>query len=238
MAIQWKGENMRDFKQYTIQQFEEYIKAVDPKRGITHIQIHHTWKPTKKDYKGESTIMGMWRYHTKKRGFQDIAQHFSVAPDGTIWDGRSLELDPAGIKGYNKGGLMFEIIGDFNVETLENSQLYSVTRAVVVCQEKFNLKNADVVFHREYTGTKSCPGKNIERFWFLNMVDRARTPIKDEVLPAIQRIVEGTFNDEPIDTPAYMINNMTYVPLRLLAEKLGASVHWDGEKYHIDDLIW
>lgn len=167
---------MRKFRQFTISGFEGYISTVPVKREINHIQIHHTWKPRKADYRGEATILGMWQYHTQTNGWQDIAQHFSIAPDGTIWDGRDLNLDPAGIKGYNRGGLMIEIIGDFDEgqDRLDNSQLFAVASAVIACQDRFRLKNADIVFHREIDPSKSCPGTGIDRYLFLNAIDKTR----------------------------------------------------------------
>ncbi|HHW39031.1 MAG TPA: N-acetylmuramoyl-L-alanine amidase [Bacillales bacterium] len=161
----------RNFKPYTITQFHSFINNLKLKRKINHIQIHHTWEPRKSDYKGESTIVSMWRYHTETRGWQDIGQHFTVAPDGLIWDGRPLEKDPAGITGYNRGGIMFEMIGNFDKgeETLEGKQLDAIIAAVRVLLTKFKLSMNDIVFHREHS-PKTCPGTGITREWFLNQV--------------------------------------------------------------------
>lgn len=156
------------FKPYTISEFEAFIESVSVKRAINHIQIHHTWRPRKTDYRGEVTIVGMWRYHTETRGWSDIGQHFSIAPDGVIWDGRSLELDPAGISGHNSGGIMFEMIGNFDKgeERLEGIQLDAIITAIRVLMDKFNLELSDIVFHREFS-SKTCPGSGISKDWFL-----------------------------------------------------------------------
>lgn len=156
------------FKQYTIAEFEEFIETVSVKRAITHIQIHHTWKPRKTDYRGEATIVGMWRYHTETRGWSDIGQHFTIAPDGVIWDGRPLQLDPAGISGHNSGGIMFELIGNFDKgeEKLEGSQLDAIIIAIRILMERFNLELSDIVFHREFS-SKTCPGSGLSKDWFL-----------------------------------------------------------------------
>lgn len=167
------ANKVRRFKSYTFEEFEKFIESIPAlQRKITLIQIHHTWKPRKTDYVGESTIYGMWKYHTQTRGWGDIGQHFSVAPDGLLWDGRALEMDPAGIIGYNKGGLMFEIIGNFDIgeETLEGVQLEAVIHAVRVLMKQYNLELKDIVFHREHS-PKTCPGTGISKEWFLNQVE-------------------------------------------------------------------
>ncbi|MDQ0339884.1 peptidoglycan hydrolase-like protein with peptidoglycan-binding domain [Caldalkalibacillus uzonensis] len=166
---------MRSFKRYSIQEFKRYLRGVQVRRRIDHIQIHHTWRPRKSDYQGERTIQGMYHYHTQTRGWQDIAQHFTVSPDGYIWDGRSLELNPAGIAGHNQGGLMFEMIGNFDEgeERLEGDQLHAVAHAVAACQERFGLNDDRIVFHREYSA-KTCPGTSISKRWFIEQVRRVR----------------------------------------------------------------
>lgn len=170
-------DKKRAFKPYSLQEFRSYLnQRVNVERKINHIQIHHTWIPRKTDYAGESTIIGMWKYHTETRGWDDIAQHFTIAPDGTIWDGRSLDKDPAGIRGHNDGGLMFEMIGNFDKgeETLEDKQLEAVIGAVRACMKKFNLQADDIVFHREHAD-KSCPGTGIDKKWFLKKIEGGGT---------------------------------------------------------------
>ncbi|WP_017754664.1 peptidoglycan recognition protein family protein [Calidifontibacillus oryziterrae] len=173
-------EDQQTFKSYTLLQFQSFIQSISINRKITHIQIHHTWKPRKIDYRGEATIVGMWRYHTQTRGWHDIGQHFSVAPDGLIWDGRSLESDPAGISGHNKGGVMFEIIGNFDKgeEQLEGKQLEAIIGAVRLIISKFNLKLDNIIFHREYS-SKTCPGTGITKDWFLEQVKAGRASLPD-----------------------------------------------------------
>lgn len=163
------------FKSYDFEEFNAFIQGIPTlTRDINNIQIHHTWKPRKTDYVGESTIVGMWRYHTQTRGWDDIAQHFTVSPDGMIWDGRSLNWDPAGIAGHNEGSLMFEMIGDFDKgeEVLEGRQLEAVTKAVKICMKRFNITLDDLVFHREYS-SKTCPGSGISKAWFLEQIQKA-----------------------------------------------------------------
>ncbi len=55
----------------------------------------------------------------------------------------------------------------------------------------------------------------------------------DETLPRIQRRVEGTLDGRPADFEAYLINNITYIPLRSLAGILGLNLVWRDGKYHL-----
>ncbi|MGI5822617.1 MAG: N-acetylmuramoyl-L-alanine amidase [Dethiobacteria bacterium] len=54
-----------------------------------------------------------------------------------------------------------------------------------------------------------------------------------KTLPQVQRRVEGTLNGRPLNFAAYLIDNVTYVPLRPLAEALKIHLAWQEEKFHI-----
>lgn len=163
----------RRFKSYTITQFEQLVNELVVTRPINHVQTHHTAVPRIQDYKGEDTIWAMWNYHVNTRGFRDIAQHFTVAPNGTIWDGRALDVVPACIAGHNFGGICIEVIGNFNngMDVLDGSQLYSVTKMNALLLDRFQLPldNRTVVFHREKTAT-DCPGSSINKDSFMRLV--------------------------------------------------------------------
>ncbi len=157
---------MRRFKQYTVDEYIRHLKSIKITRVIKEIHLHHTWKPTKEGYrnskKKEDVIYGMYVYHTKTRGWSDIAQHVSLAPDGTVWDGRDINRNPASIKGYNEGAFMIEMIGNFDEghEQLEGAQLNGVIKLVRNLFDLFKIQN--LVFHREYS-SKTCPGTSISK---------------------------------------------------------------------------
>ncbi|NBI28129.1 N-acetylmuramoyl-L-alanine amidase [Chengkuizengella marina] len=54
---------------------------------------------------------------------------------------------------------------------------------------------------------------------------------KQVQLPSIQRKVNGLLNGESIVIDSYLINNVTYVPLRFLTEAFGTKLEWDQSKF-------
>jgi hypothetical protein len=108
----------KPFHQLTLEQFVELLSTFPFTRRIESVHMHHTWRPNHAQYKGLSTIEGMWAYHTGTKGWSDIAQHISIAPDGTIWTGRNWNRAPASAGGFSgnakAGPFMFETIGDFD----------------------------------------------------------------------------------------------------------------------------
>ncbi|HWC03068.1 MAG TPA: caspase family protein [Methylomirabilota bacterium] len=161
----------------TLAEFEELAARYTFSRRITALHMHHTWRPRHRDYAGHATIVGMWRYHTQEKGWSDIAQHATIAPDGTIWTGRSWDLPPASSVGHNgnslAGPFMFEIIGDFDAgqDRLEGKQRESVIGVIVAIQRRHGLGPETLRFHRDLGSPKTCPGQGIE---FAGFVEACR----------------------------------------------------------------
>ncbi|HEX8693113.1 MAG TPA: peptidoglycan recognition family protein, partial [Longimicrobium sp.] len=183
----------KPFRQLTIEQFADELDRFKFTRKVTGVHMHHTWKPTQADYRGLSTIEGMWKFHTQNNGWSDIAQHVSIAPDGTIWTGRDWNVTPASATGFSSGAFMFETIGNFDVghETLAGEQLRAVVEVIARVQIKHKLPLESLHFHREFTDQKTCPGNGLRKADVLALV-RAR---RDE-------IEGGGTRDFPLDDEA------------------------------------
>ncbi len=117
-------------------------------------------------------------FHTRDRGFEDIAQHVSIAPDGLIWSGRCWNKIPASVGcNMNAGAFMFEAIGNFDIgfDRLEGAQLGAVVGVIDIVQQHFKLPIQALLFHRDVPQTaKTCPGTSIEKFDILSAVARRR----------------------------------------------------------------
>lgn len=174
----------RTFRRYRP---EEYIALLEQHRGkvrFSEVHVHHTYAPTIADYRRqpdkEHLIRGMWHYHTATRGWQDIAQHATVDPDGYVWDGRPLGKAPASATGYNDSDddgvhpFMFEMIGNFDIghETLEGAQLKAVLQLTAAVLDIWQLPLAKIRFHREMSA-KTCPGSSIDKAGFVAQVETA-----------------------------------------------------------------
>lgn len=67
------------FRRLDTAQFAELIRLFRFTRKITAFHVHHTWIPTRAQFKGLATIEAMERAH-RQRNFADIAQHITLDP--------------------------------------------------------------------------------------------------------------------------------------------------------------
>lgn len=154
-----------------------YINNMAVKRKITRIQLHHTFSPSYKDFSGENHDAlqnGMKNYHVNTCGYSDIAQHFTVFPDGIIMTGRNLDVVPAGIKGANTGAICIECVGNFDSDVMAESQKNAIVELLKVLLNKFNLDaDKNITYHCWWSADgrelgdfvknhscKTCPGTN------------------------------------------------------------------------------
>jgi hypothetical protein len=137
------------------------------RRRIDSIHLHHTWRPRRGDFRGETTILGMWRHHTQVNGWSDIAQHLTIDPDGGLWPGRPWDRSPASASGFNGnadvGPFMIEVVGDFDEgrDRLDGAQREAVVAVVAALQERLELPLESLRFHREMS-SKTCPGTGVD----------------------------------------------------------------------------
>jgi hypothetical protein len=155
------------FKQITREQFAELLSKFPFKRKINAVHMHHTWRPNRAQYRGHDTIVSMWRFHTEQNHWSDIAQHITIAPDGTIWLGRDWNMPPASASGHNgnaqAGPFMFEMIGDFDEgrDPFDGEQRKTALEVIARVQLRFGLPPGTLQFHNMMS-TKTCPGTNID----------------------------------------------------------------------------
>ncbi|HET7220450.1 MAG TPA: caspase family protein [Vicinamibacterales bacterium] len=157
----------KPFVPLTLTQFRELLAAFPFTRRISVVHMHHTWRPNRSQYRGLSSIEAMHEFHTRERGFSDIAQHITIAPDGTIWTGRNWNMPPASATGHNgstqSGPFMFEMIGDFDLgkDPFEDPQRSTAIHVIAAVQARFGLAADALRFHRQMS-TKTCPGTAID----------------------------------------------------------------------------
>ena len=167
------------FKQMSLAEFVAVLSQFRFTRRVTGVHMHHTWRPNHRQYAGRASIEAMWKYHTQHNGWSDIAQHISIAPDGTIWTGRNWNLAPASASGHNgnslAGPFMFEMIGDFDKgrDPFDGAQRHTALHVVAQVQHHFQLPVESLHFHNQMS-TKTCPGSSVSYETTLREVTQIR----------------------------------------------------------------
>lgn len=163
-----------------IKEFEKWLKKQKVSRAINKLQVHHMYAPSYKNWKTDNALRrqnNIKSFHKNTNGWGDIAQHFSIFPDGHIVTGRSLNSTPIGIKGWNTGAICIEIYGDFDKgrDIMNLVQKEAIIGCYALLAKKFNIsvnsnhirphawftaKGTYLGDYNKYKSAKSCPGTN------------------------------------------------------------------------------
>jgi N-acetylmuramoyl-L-alanine amidase/Bacterial SH3 domain len=215
------------FTQFTIQEFETYVKSLKVGRTILYIQEHHTFSP---DYQlcAKHTPFelqrGMRNYHMSQ-GWKDIGQHFSTFPDGTILTGRSMEEHPACIVGFNTHAICIENVGNFDIghDVMTAAQKDTIIKMNAILANKFSIPITTdrIVYHHWFdlkTGernngsknNKSCPGT---AFFGGNKVADCQA----NFIPLVQQVANGITSTNPVTIQEYRIITANELNVRVAA---------------------
>ena len=123
-------------------------------RKINQIIVHCSATKEGQDFKAKD----IKRWHLE-RGFSDIGYHYVVDLDGTIEEGRSLELIGAHTKGQNRDSIGICYVGGLDVsgepkDTRTTQQKAALWFLIKKLRERFG--NIPVYPHYKYA-SKTCP---------------------------------------------------------------------------------
>lgn len=171
------------FKRIDLDQFEALLDKFDFRRRINAVHMHHTWRPTRSQFKGHDTIVAIWQFHTVTNKWRDIAQHATIDPEGAIWLGRDWNLAPASASGHNgndtAGPFMFETVGNFDIghDLLDGAQRQTVLGVIARVQRRFGLAPETLVFHNAMA-PKTCPGSGVDYAQIVGEVHEAHQALE------------------------------------------------------------
>ncbi|MFO8082574.1 MAG: peptidoglycan recognition family protein [Armatimonadota bacterium] len=208
-------------REVTMEQFRTHLDAIEVRRRIDEVVVHHTWSPAAGDYRGTATVRGVRRYHTGVRGWSDNGYHVMIGPDGAIFLCRPMARAGAHVAGRNAHTIGVSLIANFDRdEPAEYAGLAAGHQVVAALVERFDLSTRDIRFHREFAA-KTCPGLKLGLAQFRRDVVEAGAVAASVGRPKIV-LLPGS---EVVECNAAVEDGTTRVDLRPLAEALGCTVH-------------
>lgn len=106
-----------------------------------------------------ATLSEIQTLHREDRQWADVAYHFFVGKDGTLYEGRDIAVRGAHVAGANTGSLGICLLGNFMIDAPTAEQmtaLIGLSRWVVQ-----RLQLTHVAGHRDFNDFTVCPGDNL-----------------------------------------------------------------------------
>lgn len=219
------SESRYGFIKMNVNEFKSWIQK-QGNYNYNGIQIHHTYSPSYANfYKANGTHedeltrqRNMQSYHVNTNGWDDIAQHFTIFPNGAIVTGRSLSNTTAiGIRGWNYNKICIEIYGNFDKggDVMTNEQKQAVIAVYGELCKKFNITpsistlrchawfTASGTYLGDYSSSRSaktCPGTNFMGF------GNTREAIEKNFIPLVKNYISnGTSSNSSAVATNYVV---------------------------------
>ena len=158
-----------------------------------YVTIHHAGVFVKSTTDPAKFVKNMQSWGQRDKKWPDLAYHFLIAPDGRIFEGRSLEYEPESNTKYPlQGHIGVELMGTFDKQRMTPKQLDSLVKLTAwLCQTQ-HIDPADIAGHNDRAqGQTSCPGADLYRYikdgkiqsWVTDMLAGKAVEVKE--LPAL-----------------------------------------------------
>ena len=148
-----------------LHEFEDYIRdynfGTEPANKLV---IHHTWRPTKSEWQGQTSINGLRAYYENK-GWS-AGPHLFIAENG-IWLFSPMRQDGIHASSLNHRSIGIEVVGDYDEEKWEGKTKYNALGVIKALMYRLSLQESDIQFHRDVS-PKSCPGWAISKQWIFD----------------------------------------------------------------------
>ncbi len=143
------------------------LKLKKSKRKITEIILHCT--ASKEG--APTTVEAIRNYHVNNRGWKDIGYHYVVYLDGSIHEGRDIDLTGAHCTGHNANSVGVVYVGGIDADgkpkdTRTVAQKKALVKLVKRLLTIYNLPSSKVYGHYQFAN-KACPSFKIEPFRFM-----------------------------------------------------------------------
>ena len=223
-------ESRYGFTKMSVNDFKNWLEEQENYK-YDGIQIHHTHAPSYSNFYKENGShedeltrqRNMKSYHVDTNGWDDIAQHFTIFPNGAIVTGRPLSNTTAiGIRGWNYNKICIEIYGNFDEgqDIMTDEQKQAVIAVYGELCKKFGIipSVSTIRCHAWFTSSgsylgdytpgrsvKSCPGTNFMGF------GNTKAAIENNFIPLIEQYILNTStNTTSTSSSNFLVKINTY----------------------------
>lgn len=133
-----------------------------PHSQITGLTVHHQGEIWRDGADVAAYLRRLQQWSRRERAWVDVPYHFVIAPDGVVYEGRSLEWAGDSNTAYETAGqVQVMLLGNFQEQEPSAAQLLSATRLLAKLMVTYSLGPQTIVAHRHHTTQTVCPGQNL-----------------------------------------------------------------------------
>ncbi len=198
------------------------LTKILPQHQINRITIHHSGEEFAENKDVYKYLKDLQTWSKNEKKWIDIPYHFMIDFKGNIYEARPINYPGDTNTDYDvRGHALICVIGNYEVQTINEKQLKSLSKLTAFLKHKYNVSFKDIRTHKDYTETL-CPGKDLDKYFedgsFLEMVENesanSRLINSSKVKTGIEVLREKNF-DILKDKRVGLVTNATGVDSKL-----------------------
>lgn len=145
------------------------------RQEVKFLTVHHAGELWKEGDDPMRKLRGLQKYGQTQKGWPDIPYHFMIAPDGRVFEGRSLDYEPETNTNYiTNGHVGVHLWGNFEEQRVSREQLVALVDVLAWLSDKYSIEPTAIEGHKDRleestaeTGkskTTLCPGRDFHRY--------------------------------------------------------------------------
>ena len=147
---------------------EQWGSQPDSLEGREHtpqfVTIHHAGTEWITGTDPVDKLTGLQSWGKREKDWPDLPYHYLIAPDGTIYEGRSVQYEPETNTNFDTTGhLNVHLWGNFEVQRVNKAQLESAAYISAYLMDRFDISLETLGGHKDRAET-ACPGKDLYRY--------------------------------------------------------------------------
>lgn len=159
-------------------------EAIEPKVYAQHkpvrITVHHEGTTLKATDDAAKKIKAIQRWGMgPEKKWADIPYHFLIAPDGKVYEGRSVFTVGETSTEYNPTGhLLICCLGNLEKDSVPPAQLKALVQMIAYSSAKYKIPLDSLATHKDYSAQTTCPGKYLSHYFVNGYIRREVKKIK------------------------------------------------------------
>lgn len=138
--------------------------ADDRKQVVRFLTVHHAGELWKEGDEPVRKLRGLQKYGQEQKNWPDLPYHLLIAPDGRIFEGRSMDYEPETNTDYDTNGHVGVLLwGNFEEQRVSREQLVALVDTLAWLSDKYGVAPADIRGHKDRAETL-CPGRDFYRY--------------------------------------------------------------------------
>ena len=188
--------------------------ALRKRQATRKVIIHHAASAGDVD----AAVVHTWHL---ANGWSGIGYHYLIRMDGSVERGRPEDAVGAHAKGHNDDSIGICLAGNLDLVPPAPAQMLALVELVRDIQARYGTLN---LLRHSDVGSTACPGRHFPWQWFCRQFAE---------LPVVQQRVAVLLDGDLLEQDGHLIESTSYVPVRVVAEHLGATGEWLGNAVYI-----